>query len=156
MKVVVNTPAELIARHRPVVLPLVVGLLTLATAVQATSRYGSLAVGDAVGYVLGLATGVVIFVLVSGGSEVRFDAASGEVGWRRRVFLSTMQGKTPLASITGVAVVTDRHSDAGAQRVVVSTSDGPLPLTWHYSGIEPHEETAKAVRVWLKEHGYEV
>ncbi len=41
-------------------------------------------------------------------------------------------------------------------RVVLATRHGRVPLTWHYSTIEPHTDIARAICRWLRLHGIEV
>jgi hypothetical protein len=153
MRVVVNTPAELVASHRPRLLPALLGTLVVAVAARAVMQYESMATAEIVGTVLGVATAAVIVGLVSRSSEFRFDAVSGELRWKRWGFLSRSHGTIALESIERVIIGTNHDGEGEADRVVLITKQGRLPLTWHYSSIEPHEQTAQAIRLWLREHG---
>ena len=153
MRVMVNTPAELIARHRPRVLPLLFSFIVVALVVRVVVRYESMTGADIAGTVLGVATGAIIVVLVSRSSEFRFDAVSGELRWKRWGFVSRSHGTVVLESIAGVTIETNRHGEGEAERVVLLTKHGRLPLTWHYSAVEPHEKTIHAIRLWLRDHG---
>lgn len=81
MRVVVNTPAELVARHRPRLLPWLPGALAVALALRAIRHFESLDASDLVGTALGIATAVTIAILMGRRSEFRFDAGTRRVNW---------------------------------------------------------------------------
>jgi hypothetical protein len=154
LRIVINTPAELVLIHRPRVLPLLLATFVVAVTARAIAQIESMTISDLIGTVLGVSTGGIFFFLVSRRGEFRFDAASGELHWERWDFMSRVNGTTKLASIEGVDIETNRHGEGEADRVVLLTKEGRIPLTWHYSGIDPHRQTVEAIRIWMHEHGF--
>lgn len=155
MRVVENTPAELVARHRPRLLPWLPVALAVALAVRAVRHFESLDASDLVGTALGIATAAAIAFLMARRSEFRFDAETRRVNWVVEHFRSRVTGSASLDDITAVCIETNSGGDTSGDRVVLVTEAERVPLTWHFSGIEPHRETARAIRTWLRDHGVE-
>jgi hypothetical protein len=153
VRVVVNTPAELVARHRPRLLPWLPAALALALALRAIRHFDSLDASDLVGTALGIVTALAIAILMGRRSEFRFDADTRQLTWMREQIRSRATGSTAIDDIIAVSIETNQSGDSTGDRVVLVTDAERLPLTWHYSGIEPHRETAQAIRVWLRDHG---
>lgn len=154
MRVIVNTPATLVARHRARVLPALLATFFAYVAYHALTEHDSLSTGRLVGHVLSVAMGVVIIALVARESEFRFDAATATVYWQRRGWRDRSRGAVRLADIQVATIETNDTGDGPAQRVALVTTAGRLPLTSHYSSVEPHEETARAINLWLCQHGF--
>ena len=153
MRVVVETPEELIIRHRPWVLPLLLAALVLGLLLRTLANYSSTGTSDLVGTALGVVTGTMILALVARRSEFRCDARLRQLQWKQRGLLSSSGGILPLEDICGLSMETDNHRDGPADRVVLLTTRGRLPLTPHYSGMEPHRQTRRAIRGWLCAQG---
>lgn len=156
MRVVENTTAELVARHRPRFLPWLPVALAVALAVRAIRHFESLDASDLLGTALGIATAAAIAILMRRRSEFRFDAGTRQVNWVTEHFRSRTTGSASLDDITAVCIETNRSGEGAGDRVVLVTAAERIPLTWHFSGIEPHRETAQAIRTWLRDHGVDV
>jgi len=130
--------------------------MAVALAFRAVRHFDSLDASDLVGTALGIATAAAIAILMGRRSEFRFDAGTRQVNWVTEHFRSRVTGSAALDDITAVCIETNSHGDGSADRVVLVTAAERLPLTWHFSGIEPHRETARAIRTWLRDHGVRV
>ena len=154
MKVTINTQSELVFRHRPRILPLLLGLLVLAVVVQAFLEFETMSGKDLIGTVLGVSVCTVIVGLASRQSEFHFDTARGDLRWAQWGPFWRSQGVLRLEEIGGVTIETNRYGAGECNRVVLLTRQGRLPLTWHYSSFEPHSKIAEAIRLWLNDRGF--
>jgi hypothetical protein len=89
-------------------------------------------------------------------SEFRFDATARKVHWYERRPFSSAAGTLGFDALTGISVQRDNGVDGAVYRVVLHASDADLPLTRHYSNVEPHAETAQRITDWLHGHGVRV
>lgn len=154
VRVIVNTPATLVARHRARVLPGLLATFPVYVAYRALVTHDALSAGGIIGHVLGVATGVVIVALAARESEFRFDATTATLYWRTRGWRHRSHGAVRLADIQAVTIETNDTGDGPAQRVALITTAGRVPLTSHYSSVEPHEDTARTINRWLLDHGF--
>ncbi|MAE97312.1 MAG: hypothetical protein CL910_21890 [Deltaproteobacteria bacterium] len=143
-------------RHRPRVLPLLGFVSAILLTGLLADRWQELGRDDVVGTLLAIALFALAGFLTSRSTRFVFDAATGQVRWQHVGLLRSSEGALPFSAIQQVRVEPEPlNPDGGSFRVVLGTSDGPLPLTPHYSGTEPHEENARAIRTWLSDHGVE-
>jgi hypothetical protein len=132
------------------VVPGLAAALVIGVAVQALGSASSLAIGEWVATSAGVLVGSCIAYLSALPSHVVFDAARDEVRWQHRGWPGQLRGSCLLADMKGVRVDADTSR---AERLVLVTSAGVVPLTRHFSGIEPHAANAAAVKEWLELHG---
>ncbi len=150
MRVVSNTSAALVLEHRPLVVPILAAALVLAVVVQTLGSARSLGPGEAIAAVLGIGVGSLVAYLSALRSRVVFDAPGREVRWQHRGWPGRGRGSCPLAQVSGVEVCAE---PSGATRLALTTSQGVVPLTRHFWGTEPHEQSAAAIRSWLERQG---
>jgi len=156
MRIVEDNPARLAIVHRPRILPAFFLGCALVLGVYLLVRLGELHLHEQIGLILGTFLCALASALTATQSECRFDAQSGQVSWRHRGVFARSSGELPLQAIEGVGVETDRDAEGQSYRVVLATRHGRVPLTWHYSTIEPHTDIARAICCWLRLHGIEV
>jgi hypothetical protein len=89
-------------------------------------------------------------------SRAVFDAAAGEVSWSQAGWRRRDHGSCSLGDVTGVDVASPSPNDDGAQRLVLQTTHGPVPLTRDFWGFGRHEQTAAVIREWLERNGRDV
>lgn len=88
-------------------------------------------------------------------SRFVFDRARGVLAWTRETAFRRAVGEIPLSSITGLSLERD-FATAGqrgnARRLVVLTTQGPIPVTTSYSGMDrTAEPTGRAIQHFLAE-----
>jgi hypothetical protein len=90
--------------------------------------------------------------MMSTRTEFRFDAKSRKLKWHERLPFVEASGVIAFSELTGVSVQSLDDSDGVSYRVVLHIRTGDIPLTRHYSTVEPHEETARRIGVWMRAH----
>src|SRR5439155_18756770 len=152
MRIIKDNPARLAIVHRPRILPAFFLGCALVLGVSLLVWFGELRLHKQIGIMSGIFLCALASALTATQSECRFDALSGQVSWIHRGVLSRSSGELPLQAIEGVRVETDRDAEGQSCRVVLATRHGRVPLTWHYSTIEPHMDIARAICRWLRLH----
>lgn len=150
MKVAKHSPELLVLQHRPVWLPAFFGAACFFIGYKFVADFNEMTTWELVGACMaGLAFG--LFTMLSSiRTTVSFDAQRGEVSWCHQGVFSGDEGRVELNAIQSVILERQPLSrGTGSYRVVLLTSNGAIPLTPHYSGVEPHEENATAIRDWL-------
>jgi hypothetical protein len=148
MRVVSSTPASLVLAHRPVVVPAIAAALVVGVIYETAGDAPTLGAGQWAAAGMGILVGCFISYLSALRTRIVFDAARGEVRWKHSGWPGRGLGSCPLAEVAGVEVI----SSPGAERLALSTSEGLVPLTRHFSGIEPHQKNALAIREWLSQY----
>jgi hypothetical protein len=156
LRITSESEAELVLEHNPVLPPATVALLAIAVLAGALRAPASVSAAGWVGTVLGASVAMVIAYLMALPSRVAFDAVAGEVSWSQAGWRGRDLGSCPLGDITGVDVTSRSPNDDGAQRLVLQTTHGPVPLTRDFWGFGRHEHTAVAIREWLGRNGLDV
>ena len=156
MRIIKDNPARLAIVHRPRILPAFFLGCALVLGVSLLVWFGELRLHKQIGIMSGIFLCALASALTATQSECRFDARSGQVSWIYRGVFARSSGELPLQAIEGVGVETDRDAEGQSYRVVLETRHGRVPLTWHYSTIEPHTDIARAICRWLRLHGIEV
>jgi hypothetical protein len=136
----------LVLEHRPLVVPAIAAAVVIGVIIQTVEAAPTLGLGEWVAAGMGILAGSFISYLSALRTQIVFDAARGDVRWQHFGWPGRVRGSCPLAEVTGVQVL---GGSSGAERVVLSTSSGVIPLTRHFVGIDPHEQNAAAVREWL-------
>ena len=155
MRIVKESKAELVLEHRPIVFPVMTGVLAAAVLVQTLRSADSLTAAQWTGAITGIAVGVIIGYLMALPSRVVFDSVGREVRWQHKGWPGRDQGRCPLQDVTDVQVLSD-SPNGGPERVTLLTSKGLIPLTRDFRAFEPHQQTASVIRKWLRVHGYEL
>jgi hypothetical protein len=156
LRVASESETELVLEHKPVVLPAMVALLAIVVLADALRAPASVSAADWVGTALGSTVAMVIAYLMALPSRVVFDAVTGEVSWSQAGWRGRAHGSCPLGDITGVDVASRSPNDDGAQRLVLQTAHGPVPLTRDFWGFGRQEQAAAAIREWLARNGLDV
>lgn len=154
MRIASNTTTELVLEHRPIVLPALGAALCAAVVFQTLQSAASLSASEWAGASAGILVGGFITYLMALPSRVVFDSSRREIRLRHSGWPGRGENRCAFDDVTGVEVQED--SSIGAKRVVLLTSRGPIPLTRHFSGIEPHRKTASTIQKWLRGHGCEL
>jgi len=156
LRIVSESESELVLEHKPIVLPAVAALLAIAVLAEALRAPASVSAAGWVATVLGSTVALVIAYRMALPSRVLFDAVRGEVSWSQTGFSGRDEGSCPLDGVTGVDVASRSPNDDGAQRLVLQTTNGPVPLTRDFWGFGRHEQTAASIREWLARNGSDV
>ena len=152
MRVVSESDKELVLEHRPIVLPGLAGILVIAVVIQTLSSAGTLNLESWIGACAGIGVGGFITYLMALPSQVVFDGKQREVRWHHGGWPGRGKGHCSLDTITGVQVLTETPNP-GPERIALMTTTGVTPLLRHYSGVEPHLQTAAIIRDWLRRQG---
>ena len=136
----------LVLAHRPLFVPAIAAALVIGVIIQTVDAAATLGLGEWAAAGMGILAGSFISYLSALPTRIVFDAARGEVRWQHFGWPGRVRGSCPLAEVTGVQVLSD---SSRAERLALSTAAGVVPLTRHFSGIDPHEQNAAAVREWL-------
>jgi len=128
-------------------------LLVAAVVVQTLQSVDSLSPMQWAGATAGILVGAFIAYLIALPSRVVFDSAQREMRVHHSRWPGRGETRCAFDDLTDVEV----HTDASrAERIALLTSRGPIPLTRHFSGFEPHDENARAIKTWLGDHGCEL
>lgn len=88
-------------------------------------------------------------------SRFVFDSARGMLTWRKDTVFRHDAGETPFASITALSLERDfaRSGQRGsARRLVVLTTEGPIPVTSAFSGLgRTQERVGRDIQQFLGE-----
>ncbi len=156
LRIVSESESELVLEHKPRLLPAVAALLAVGVLADALRDPASVSAAGWVGTVLGSTVALVIAYQMASPSRVAFDAVRGEVSWSQAGFPGRNHGSCPLDGVTGVDVASRSPNDDGAQRLVLQTTTGPVPLTRDFWGFGRHEQTAAEIRDWLGRNGLDI
>ena len=155
MRVVAESDRELILEHRPIVLPGLAGILVIAVVIQTVLSAATLDLESWIGACAGISVGGFVTYLMALPSQVAFDGKQREVRWHHRGWPGRGKGHCSLDTITGVQVLTETPN-SGPARIGLMTTTGLMPLLRHYSGVEPHQQTAAIIRDWLRRQGLDI
>lgn len=152
MRVREHTPERLVLTHRPTLLVVLLGGATLAMAVALPGRWTAYGRGEIIGALLTIALAAFATVVIATWSIVVFDRATRTMRWRHRGAFALPSGKSSIDRIRGVGLEDEPMPDVPDQpsrRIVIRMARGSVPLTRHFSGVEPNEATVAAIREWL-------
>jgi hypothetical protein len=149
LRVVLDNSETLVLEHRPIVTPAIAAALVFGVVVETARSAPSLDLAEWTASVLGISVGSFIAYLTALRSCVTFDSVRQQVRWNHLGWPGRGRGSCPLARITGIRA---RGDEAGNKRITLTTSEGVIPLTRHYSGFERHEQVAARVRAWLEQY----
>lgn len=152
MRIEHRSPALLVVSHRPRLVPATMAALALI-GVYVFCFERDRFVGGAEWWVpLGIAVCVAGVYLTSRGCEFRFDARIGALVWRRQEPFLTYGGRLDLSKVVHVETEPCNDSDRRAVRLVVLTDRGGIPMSYHFSTLEPLPEMAVEINAWLGRH----
>jgi len=146
LRIISNTFSTLVLAHKPLVVPGIALFIVLGVITETIRTASTLGVGEWIATALGILVGSLISYLSALRSRVVFDAGRGCVTWQHFGWPGRGRGSCPLDQVTEVQVLDD---SSGAQRLALSTPGGVVPLTRYFSGIDPHNQNAAAIREWL-------
>ena len=153
MRVVSESTHELALKHRPVFVPALAISLVVGVLVDELSSPTLPSGTEWIALGLGCSVGLLIAYLSSLRSEIVFDAMRREVRWHHIGWPGGERGTVSFDDLTDVLIVS--AEERGAERIVLRTSRGTVPLTRGYFGFHSYGQTVSAIHEWLKRQGQE-
>lgn len=105
---------------------------------------------SAICFLFGLA-----FIAADERSRFVFDRKTSVLTWRKDSAFRHTEGEIPLSAITALSLeqsFTSSGARSHARRLVILTTEGPLPVTRSYSGIDRTQEpVGRAIQQFLAE-----
>jgi len=148
MKIVEHTPDRLVIVHRPWIISGIVWLLGLAAFYGGITGKGTHGVAERL---LVLALGIGMPALAwwfLGFLTLTFDRTAGQVRRSVHRITGTRHQTMPLTDVRRVRVDAQRSEDGHTERLVLETTNGPVPLELGFSGFG-RDAHAAAINRWL-------